>query len=315
MSGRTGRNGRGRKDATERIRELVALIGSLSRTGDAVTLDAISRRLGISVDDAATMMDIVCQASGEETSGLLISANDEMTEFVLQYPTVHGRPIRLTSAETVALIHALDQAGIDEDDPLRQRLREAFTSREVEETMVRKALGHTQTRAEDNAYQALFSCAHAQVDGREVCFDYQGMKDAHPRPRRASIRTLSADGDLWYVSAIDLDLQQERTFRIDRMTHVRLGATVENQDTLPATPDETRTVRITLYDESLLTMLEWPGLEVIQRTTHGIEGTIVYYGPSSTWLLRRIAAGGGSLVVHDDGIKRAVQSYIASELG
>ena len=111
-----------RRESNERVRMLVALIGSLSRTGDVVTLDAISKRLGITLREAEQMMDIICSASGEHSVGLPISANDDLTEFTLQYPESKGRPVKLTRAETAAVMHGLDLCGIGPDDALRKRV-------------------------------------------------------------------------------------------------------------------------------------------------------------------------------------------------
>ena len=74
----------GRKDNTERIRDVVALFGSLSRRGDSVSIEAISNRLGVSIEEAHKLMNIVCCASGEEGSHLPISSNEDETEFTLR---------------------------------------------------------------------------------------------------------------------------------------------------------------------------------------------------------------------------------------
>ena len=53
-------------------------IGRDCHVGDTITLDVLAARMGIGRDEAASMMDIVCQASGEDAGGLLISANDDL---------------------------------------------------------------------------------------------------------------------------------------------------------------------------------------------------------------------------------------------
>ena len=312
MTGR--RSSSGRKDATERIRELVSLLGSLSKTGDTVTLDAISSRLGISHEDAKALMDIVCQASGEESSGLLISANDDLTEYTLQYPEVRGRPIRLTSAETVAVVHALDRAGIDDGDPLRSRLNEAFSSPEIQEDMVRKSLAENRAFPAQDVGETLFCCARAQADRREIVFSYRGIKDERPHTRRAMVMQLFASHDIWYVQALDLNLHQERTFRIDRMSGITIGNTAEPQTTLSKDSSNTRMIRITFSSEDCLTALEWNELRVLHRSEGCITCEIPYYGPQSLWLVRRIAACGDSIRVEDQELAAAVREYVTQLL-
>jgi len=303
----------GRKNNSDRIRELVALLGSLSSTGDVVTIGAISSRLGISTQEAQGLMDIVCQASGEEWGGLLISSNDDETEYTLQYPGTRGRPIRLTESETIALVHALDVAGVGESDPLREKLGKAFSSPSVDEDVVRQALGRV---AQDAGTDSLHMCAQAQVEQRSVSFWYKGVKDDEPRKRRCSVRSLLRQEDSWYVRAFDLDIQEDRTFRVDRMTNTCLGDRV----TLSNVPRITsnRLVEITFYDLRYYQIFDWPGLRVLRTTNKILVGSIPYYGDTSDWLLRRICAGKGRIMVNDKRIMHAAQTYaerLLSSLG
>lgn len=295
----------GRKDSVERIRELVALLGALGRTGDTVSLDAISARMGISMREASDLMDIVCGASGEETSGLLISSNEDGTEFTLQYPGVRGRPLRLTEAETYALMHALDLVGVDVHDPLRVTLREAYMSPEVKANEVRRALGF---QSGDRTLELL---AEAQADSRSVHFLYMGLRDSAPRERRCMVRRVNYVNPVWYVRAYDLDLGEDRIFRSDRMSDVSLGHTHR----IPSEQEEKyERVTITFYDKMYYNLFEWPGLRVIREYPDRIVCDIPYYGESSMWLARRVAACGGTAVVDNDRIMGNAQYYASSEL-
>lgn len=304
----------GRKNNNERIRELIALLGSLSTTGDSVSLDAISKRLGITITEANDLMNIMCQASTDEFSGLLISSNDEGTEYVLQYPTVTGKPLRLTDAETIALDHALDVVGIAEDDPLRLKLTTAFLCNEVDSNMVRSALGSAQ-----HTQDALHLCAQSQSHSRVLSFNYQGLKDQHPKHRDVLVRRLKTEDGVWYADGYDLALEQERTFRIDRMSSLMLG---EVKNVAEVTPQVSqRRVRIVFTDPRYYYAFDWPDMNVIRITDTVIQGDIAYYGDCSTWLLRRICAGNGSIIVEDDRIMKRAQQYAkevleeASQLG
>lgn len=296
----------GRRSNNERIRELVALLGSLSRTGDTVSIEAICERMGIAEDEARSMMDIVCQASGESIGGLLISANDGETEYTLQFPGRTGRPIRLTSAETIALLHALDVAGIDERDPLRARLEQAFSSADVESEEVRRALGSAQEHQE-----ALLACARSIAESRSLSFRYQGMRDDTPRARRVLVRRVATEEGRWYAVALDLDLAQERTFRVDRMTSWSVGKTV--YDVPREERQETRRVAITFSDPVYYQAFDWPGLEVVRGKDGSLVGSIPYYDNGDTWLIRRICAGRGSITVDDERIMQQVRAYAARQ--
>ena len=300
------RETRGRKDGTERVRELVALLGSLSEVGDTISLDAISSRLGISHDEARTMMDIICMASGEETGGLLISSNDDETEYTLQYLNTRGRPLRLTTPETMAVLHALDLAGIDEDDQLRTHLSEALTSPTVLIEEVRKSLG---APSED---PSLLACAQSQAQHRLLSFRYQGIRDNEPRTRTVLVRRLRLSGEHWHVDAFDTEIEQDRTFRIDRMSDPVLGGPAS----LPQEEYTEQTeVRVTFHDMKYLTMFDWPNLRITSEHAGVIQGILPYYDNGSTWLLRRICACRGTLVVEDERIMQAAREYARTQCG
>lgn len=292
----------GRKNNNERIRELIALLGSLSSMGDSVSLDAISKRLGITITEAKDLMNIVCQASTDKFCGLLISTNDDETEFVLQYPAVTGKPLRLTDAETIALSHALDAVGIDEDDPLRLKLTKAFLCDEVDSHMVQSALGTKQ-----HAQDALYTCAQAKSQDHELSFDYKGLKDQQPRRRRVRIERLKTEDGIWYADAYDVALQQERTFRIDRMSSLSLEQTEHTEQ--PVLQEPENRVGIFFTDPRYYYAFDWPNMNVLRITDTIIQGNIAYYGERSTWLIRRICAGNGSIIVEDDCIMKCAQDY------
>lgn len=297
----------GRRNNVERIRELVSLLGSLSRTGDSISLEAISTRLGLSLDEARTMMDIMCQASGEEIGGLLISCNDEETEFTLQYPATTGRPVRLTDAETIAVNHALDVAGIAEDDPLRKRLESSLLSPAIRADDVRRALG-----AQSPYHAQMLLCARSQVEQRVIHFWYKGLRDAEPRQRHAVVRSLATRDGAWYAKTTDVVLREERTFRCDRMNDIVLGEIARNQEEMTQTP--TRRVPITFLDRSFFEMMDWPELHVFSDDGRIIHGDISYYGERSTWLIRRICAGNGGIIVEDDELVQHAATWAAQQL-
>ncbi len=303
------RRGSGRKNGSERIRELVSILASLSKQGARVSIDTLSERLGISRDEAQGMMHIVIQASGEESSGLLISANDDMTEFTLEYPAVRGRAIRLNDNETIALVHALDQVGIADSDPLRQRLRNAFSSPDVQDDAVRQILGSPQP---ESVHNVLSVCAKALADRRMLRFSYKGVSDSEPTERWALVRSLRIDGNSWYIDTYDLDKLADRTFRVDRMIDASLGP----HGRLPVSNNEAstsaRVVSIRFADPHLLTIFEWPGLRITKQTSECIEGRIMYFGERSDWIIRRIIACGGRMTIGDERIMQLAREYARS---
>jgi proteasome accessory factor C len=180
--------------------------------------------------------------------------------------------------------------------------------------MVRKSLGDNRAFPEPEVSDTLYTCAQAQAEQREILFSYRGIKDEEPRPRRAVVSRIFSSNDIWYVRAIDLNLNQERTFRIDRMSCITLGNTTEYHTTQGQDHSNTHMIRITFTDEECLTVLEWNELRVLHRSEDSITCEIPYYGPQSLWLIRRIAACGGSVRVEDEDLIAAVRDYVSQRL-
>lgn len=291
----------GRKENSDRIRDVVALFGSLSRTGDSVSIEAISNRLGVSVKEARELMDIVCCASVDQTSILPISANEDETEYTLQYAGSSGRPIRLTHAETVAVQHAFDVCGIDTDDPLRARVTEQIASPGVALEDIRRELG------EGSADANLVTCIWSEVEERVIAFNYLGLKDTKPRLRHARVRSVRRAEDTFYISALDCDLMQHRNFRIDRMSDIILQDVMRLPLEIPE--EEEHYISLVFHDQAYLSMFPWPGLRVLAKARGVTRAVIPYYGEQSDWILRRICACGGAVATSDEAIKEQAREY------
>ncbi len=294
--------GSGRKDGTSRVRELSALMGSLSHTGASISVDSVAERMGISVGEAHDMMELVCQAHGEESNGLLISCNDDETEYTLQYPATKGRPLRLTKQETIAVVHALDRAGVPTEDPLRAHLNKALTSTDVTEEKVRQVLGNPKSDS------VVTLCALAQAQGLSLSFEYLGLKDKAPRKRSATVKQLRSTDHGWQVVAHDLGCNQERIFRTSRMSNVAIGPAVAHPEVELDNPPQDM-VRIAFTSLEYYNAFEWPGLQVEVQDDRIIQGVIPYFGQGSNWLERRIAAGGGMVFVDRPSIMLRAQHY------
>ncbi|MDO4536571.1 MAG: WYL domain-containing protein [Coriobacteriales bacterium] len=292
----------GRRDGTRKVRELAALMGSLSYTGASISVESVATRMGITEQEAHDMMELMCQAHGEESSGLLISCNDEETEYTLQYPATKGRPLRLTKQETIAVLHALDLAGLPADDPLRERLSKNLTSADVTVEKVRQLLGNPEKD------QVVSLCAQAQAQDRSLVFLYKGLKDAHPRERRVLIKQLRSTDYGWQAVAHDLDCNQERIFRTSRMSDVSLGPQVE-RPVAPQSNAPQELVCIIFTSKTYYESFEWPGLQVLSQEDGIIRGLIPYYGSGSNWLERRISASGGTVFVDDRDIVVRTHEY------
>ena len=124
----------------------------------------------------------------------------------------------------------------------------------------------------------------------------------------------------WLIEGIDLDLEQQRVFRVNRMSHIearfasfeqlKLSESVKES----STQEKSQLVELVFFDKGVLTHYSWPGLKTVggQRNATEIKATIPYYG--GTWLLQRLLALKGKVTTKDHAVTQAMSAYAASLL-
>lgn len=295
----------GRPGSTEEARELVALVSSLSETGDALDADAVAARLGVSRAHAEKLLSLVLTARTTAGAGLPLVDDDGALALVSSGGT-RGRALRLTRSETLALVAALEQLGVPDDDPLRSRLESALDADPVDEGLVRGLAG---ARTDGGAAPALAVCAGALAARRDLAFSYRRLDGGAPTDRRVRPLGLRREDGAWLLDAFDLGRAGERTFRVDRMSDARACAPAA--PTAPAAEpgagDGTRTVRLSFSDPRYLELLPWHELDVEPAGAGGvIRARTPWYGGS--WLVRMVAACGGTCTTDDPELAARVRA-------
>lgn len=301
--------GAGRPGALAEARELIALVASLSEAGDALTEEAVSARLGVSPERARRLIELVLTAAGAGGARLpLVEEADGVTLAFSQ--GVHGRRLRLTRGETVALAAALERLGVPGDDPLRQRLEDSSSSEPVSPDLVERLLGGRS----DEAAEALEACADALARRSALTFSYRkGERPGEPERRLVSPLRLSLEEGTWYLVAHDLVRGAERTFRLDRMSDLEPARASAPAAEAPEAPR--RTVRLVFTDRRFLDLLPWHDLVPAgdDPETGGAAYVTPHYG--GEWLARMVAACGGTCTTDDPELRAEVERYVAGELG
>ncbi len=309
MAGRSST--RGRKDALDEARELISLLSALSQTGDTITVNTISSRLGVSESEAKKFIEMLSMAGGIDQGFLsLYFVDEDETEIAVSFDEGNtGRPLRLTRQETVALMSALNYIGVGPDDPIRRQLESGFLTDDNRSLDVIRTLYPAYSPDTNEAFS---TCNDSLVEGTNLSFLYQGHADNEPKRRIVRPTGMRSENGTWYLDAYDLLRREDRTFRIDRMRKVE--ERVRGVRT-PASPSEhpAREVRLRFNDESLLDLFEWPGLKVITRTEYGTTASIMYYA-GSNWLPRRIAAAGAGISCDDEEIRHLARQYAQEQL-
>ena len=297
----------GRPLSTEQTRLLVTLVGALSAGGDALVLSSIIARLGISETEARGILDELVDLGAISPSFAVAELDGAEGVEIPRTIGSHGKVLRLTPSETLAIDSALKRLGTLDDDPLRASILEALASPDVTE----RDLDRASLQLTDPAVAPrIMQCSQALFYGSGLRFLYQGDADAAPRERAARPISLEETEGLWYLEAADAETGAHRSFRLDRMDEV-----VEDPDLpeLPVHEEPAREVGLVFHDISMLDLLEWPHL--VRTSEPGavpVEARIPYYGGS--WLVRRLTACGGTVDILDGDLAQAVRAYAEQEL-
>lgn len=293
--------GKGRPGSTEMTRESVLLLSALCEEGATLSVEGVASRLEIDTGQARFLLDeLLALSLGDD--GYLPVTEEGDSVVLISSRGMRGRPLRLTRSETYALVTALDQAGIPEDDPLRRALAD-LTAQGVSDEEVERLLA---ANGAVSTGRTLTTCNRALVHRHPLAFSYQGSKDPSPRERTVVARGCREEEGLWYLDAIDVETGRRRTFRVDRMVGTHEVEADGAANSCKEAPDEAepRRVEVAFTDPTCLYVLEWPDLEIVSRDGDSVRASIPYYGGS--WLPRHLAACGAGVDVLDEEMRRLV---------
>lgn len=298
----------GRKGSIDEARELVALASSLSEAGDALTADAVAHRLGTSRQRAEKLIDLVATATTSGGIGLPLVEDGRGEVTLITGAGVRGARLRLSRAETAALLAALDRIGVPADDPLREALGPSLPDGALDVGTVARALGGSRR----GGGPALRTCSRALLRGYELRFSYARVGESARRDRRVAPEGLRFEDDVWYLDAHDLDRREERTFRLDRMERVEAVRPAAAAPRRVAR--EARTVTLTFRDPALLEALPWHDLRVTggDEKDGAVAAQTPYYG--GMWLPRMVAACGGAVTCDDPEVSALARGYAREQL-
>lgn len=297
----------GRPLSTGQTRLIVTLIGALAHRGDALVLSSIIARLGISEDEARALLDALVDLGAISPGFAVAELGSAEGISIPRTMESHGKVLRLTPSETLAIDSALKRLGALDDDPLRASILDALSSPAVsEEDFARRA---RQLSNPDVAHRVM-RCAQALLYGFGLRFLYKGTADGTPRTRHVRPISIKESEGLWYLEAADGKSGALRSFRLDRMDAIEEDPSVVE---LPATVEPAREVELIFRSTAMLELLDWPHLRYLGPPDEvPLRVRIPYYG--GLWLVRRLAACGSAVGILDAELARAVGAYAAHEL-
>ena len=314
----------GRKNISSAAYKLILLASALRESFDAVELSAAQSRFGISSEEAAILMELL-QLTDENGYLPLPLTGDQDTLTLVGESPFTARRLVLTDEETLALKEAFTALALPQESVFWSLLKPPYTRSSSPDGSSVSLVSKSHSK-EVNAF---LTCSNAIAESQVISFDYRseasvaearGDKDAAISQREVLPYKLSYGENGWLIEGVDLNLEQQRVFRVNRMScietqsasfeHRKLAERVQDS----AMQEKSQLVELTFFDKNALTHYSWPGLKTVgsQRNAAEIKATIPYYG--GTWLLQRLLALKGKVTTKDKAVMHAMRTYAASLL-
>lgn len=314
----------GRKNISSAVYKLILLASALRESFDAVELSAVQSRFGISSEEAAILMELL-QLTDENGYLPLPLTGDQDTLTLVGESPFTARRLVLTDEETLALKEAFTALALPQESVFWSLLKTPYTkSSSPGESSVSLV-----SKSHPKEVDAFLICSNAIAESQVISFNYRsetsvaeapGNREAAISQREVLPYKLSYGENGWLIEGVDLNLEQQRVFRVNRMScietqsasfeHRKLAERVQDS----AMQEKSQLVELTFFDKNALTHYSWPGLKTVgsQRNATEIKATIPYYG--GTWMLQRLLALKGKVITKDKAVMHAMRTYAASLL-
>ena len=314
----------GRKNISSAVYKLILLASALRESFDAVELSAVQSRFGISSEEAAILMELL-QLTDENGYLPLPLTGDQDTLTLVGESPFTARRLVLTDEETLALKEAFTALALPQESVFWSLLKPPYTRSSSPDGSSVSLVSKSHSKEVD----AFLTCSNAIAESQVISFNYRseasvaearGDRDAAIIQREVLPYKLSYGENGWLIEGVDLNLEQQRVFRVNRMScietqsasfeHRKLAERVQDS----AMQEKSQLVELTFFDKNALTHYSWPGLKTVgsQLNTAEIKATIPYYG--GTWLLQRLLALKGKVTTKDKAVMHAMRTYAASLL-
>lgn len=278
----------------QRLSRAIDVMEALYAAGEnGMARDELCSRFGITGASLDEILEIVSSLADRE-SGARIICERRGERVVLTGDAGRVLPLRLSAAEGAVLNHELESLGIEPQAAAR-----------IRRALLPKGLGFNQrvfdTVAHGSHWQQL-NCAIQ--DGVRCRISYRSMDEARARERLIDPLRITTNGDQTYLIAWDLAVDEQRTYRMDKIEDLVLTddsvvrhapKSVSLHDSLAQAE---RSARL-LMPLDMAERLDWPGIMSIEPNGADSATVSVRYG-SERWLLSQVIAAGGAIRILDD---------------
>ena len=303
--------------AAARARRLLALLPFLSRKG-LVPLSDLAAAVGADEATVADDLTVLSLCGGDERDpGQLIGVcvDGDTAEVFADLPALE-RPVRLTPSEARAVTAALETIGLDPGSPLLVRLAQ-HAQRDLDPESVARSV--RAAFRQDGQAAVIAALDVASERGVVAVIGYASAHSGRESVRRVHPWALHRWRDSWYLVAYCEAAQEQRTFRVDRITSVALTHDPFERpgglrDASPLPDFDTLPRATVVFDEDGpdLTERDWPGTTFDRLPDGSVVASVPYAGDA--WLARAVASRLGSARVIEPAHLRAAVARAAQRM-
>ena len=278
----------------QRLSRAIDVMEALYASGETgMTRDDICSRFDITGASLNEIINIVSTLADRE-SGARIICECHDDRIILTGDAGRVLPLRLSAAEGAVLNHELESLGI-----------EPRTAARIRHALLPEELGYNQrivdTVVHGSHWQQL-SCAIR--DGVRCRITYRSMDDAQPRERLIDPLRIATHGDQTYLIAWDIEVDGQRSYRMDKIEDLSLTEDSVERHTPSAASlhdslSQAEQSAKLLMPLDMAERLDWAGIMSIESNGAGAATVIVRYS-SERWLLSQVIAAGGAIRILDD---------------
>lgn len=253
-------------------RRLLTLIHLMSQSHTRIPLEEIAKTFDISLEEARLDVERLALCGIDDDQRVNIFTASDQAVVWGDLPALN-KPVRLSAAESRALVAALDAAGIGPHDPLRLKLMDKATAPDFDQKKIAQMISSSVTSEIGELLKQISEAADKNV---VLTITYATPGQDAPSKRTIEVHQLFNDHDSWYVEAWCHSAQGLRTFKVERIQHAELTQQPCSAHELPlmphdmnalrdheATSSSVKTALVRVHDTSVLEEGSWPGLEVV----------------------------------------------------
>lgn len=289
--------------AEQEVALAIDLMELLASSPDgSLPLDRLQRELGVDDDGLEDLVELVSTLADREAGTRAVCYIDDGRAYLAGEA---GRilPLRLTAAEGAVLDHELD--ALDIEPAARERIRSS---------LLPPTLGYGGRVGSAAAAGRFWQPLHEAVeDGVRVRLLYRSLDEKAPRWRTVDPLSIETRGDRTYLVAWDVDADEDRRYRLDKVEDVEpTDDSVEHHELPSGSIGSSlaaggKSARLRMPAD-VAAHLGWAGITRVD--VEGAEATVTVAYGSERWLLSQVLSmGGRACIVGNDELVRRLEDF------